>query len=74
MSFGLDQSRTDGYLSGVVAGTAVTANRRAFRSSSVQKKRSIRQTIWTKLEKTLETGDTLQVDAGKDSRARRVAT
>ena len=64
-SFGLDQSRTDGYLSGVVADTAVTANRRAFRSSSVQKKRSIRQTTWTKLEKTLETGDTLQVDAGR---------
>ena len=65
MSFGLDQSRTDGYLSGVVAESAVAANRRAFRSSSVQKKRSIRQTIWTKLEKTLETGDTLQVDAGR---------
>ena len=65
MSFGLDQSRTDGYLSGVVADTAVTANRRAFRASSVQKKRSIRQTIWTKLEKTLETGNTLQIDAGR---------
>ncbi len=64
-SFGLDQSRTDGYLSGVVADSALTANRRAFRSSSVQKKRSIRQTIWTKLEKMLETGDTLQVDAGR---------
>ncbi len=64
-SFGLDQSRTDGYLSGVVADSALTASRRAFRSSSVQKKRSIRQTIWTKLEKTLETGDTLQVDAGR---------
>ena len=65
MNFGFDHSRTDGYLSGVVADSAVTANRRAFRSSSVQKKRSLRQTLWTKLEKTLETGDTLQVDAGR---------
>ena len=49
VSFGLDQSRTDGYLSGVVADSAVTANRRAYRTTSVQKKRSIRQTIWTSL-------------------------
>ena len=65
MSFGLDQSRTDGYLSGVVADSAVTADRKTFRTSSVQKKRSIRQTIWTKLERALETGNTFQVDAGR---------
>ena len=65
VSFGLDQSRTDGYLSGVVADGAVKANRRAYRTTSVQKKRSIRQTIWTKLENTLDTGGIFQIDAGR---------
>lgn len=64
-SFGFDQSRTDGYLSGIALDTAVTENRKAFRTNSVQKKRSLRQTIWSKLEKTYGSNNTFQLDIGR---------
>ena len=64
-SFGFDQSRTDGYLSGIALDTAVTENRKAFRTNSVQKKRSLRQTIWSKLEKTYGSNKTFQLDIGR---------
>ena len=62
---GIEQTRTDGFLSGVVESTVLDADRRAFRGASVQDKTSILRTIWAQIRSDFGTQNDFLIDVSR---------
>ena len=62
---GIEQTRIDGFLSGVVESSVLDADRRAFRGASVQDKTSILRTIWAQIRSDFGTQNDYFIDISR---------